>query len=67
VILYQTINITLPRLGGTMMLTLIIIGQLLVGLLIDHFGWFGLAARPIEATRLLGVAVLLIGAYLILK
>ncbi len=66
-ILYQTINITLPRLGGAMMLTLIIVGQLLVGLLIDQFGWFGVTARPIDATRFIGAVILLVGGYLIAR
>ena len=64
-ILYQTINITLPRLGSTMMITLIITGQLLTGVVIDHFGWLGVPVQPINATRLMGVAVLLLGGYLV--
>jgi transporter family-2 protein len=64
-ILYQTINVTLPRLGSAMMVTLIITGQLLVGMLIDHFGWLGVTVHPITSTRLLGVLILLAGAYLI--
>jgi transporter family-2 protein len=40
-ILYQSINVTLPRLGATTMLALIIIGQLLTGVLLDTFGWLG--------------------------
>ena len=66
-ILYQTINITLPRLGSTTMVALIIVGQLLTGVVIDHFGWFGVAVRPIDLTRLAGVLVLLAGGYLIVK
>ncbi len=66
-ILYQTINVTLPRLGSTMMVTLIIIGQLLMGVLIDHFGWLGITPRPLDATRIVGVLVLLVGGYLIAK
>jgi len=66
-ILYQTINITLPRLGSTMMVTLIITGQLLMGVLIDHFGWLGITPRPLDATRIVGVLVLLVGGYLIAK
>ena len=65
VILYQTINLTLPRLGASMMVMLIIVGQLVTGIVIDHFGWLGVAARPVDATRLAGVAVLLAGSYLI--
>lgn len=64
-ILYQTINITIPKLGATTALTLVIVGQLLAGILIDHFGWLGVVVRPLDATRLIGVAVLLLGAYLI--
>ncbi len=65
VILYQTISVTLPRLGSTMMVTLIITGQLLVGVLIDHFGWLGVTQHPLTWTRILGVLVLLGGGYLI--
>lgn len=66
-ILYQTINVTLPRLGATSMLALIIIGQLLTGILLDSFGWLGVAARPLETTRILGILILLAGAYLVIK
>jgi len=66
-ILYQTINVTLPRVGGTMMITLIIIGQLLMGVIIDHFGLFGVTLRHIDLPRLLGVIALLAGGYLIAK
>ncbi len=66
-ILYQTLNITLPRLGGTMAVTLIIVGQLLIGILTDHFGWFGVTIHPVSLSRVLGVVVLLIGGYLIAR
>jgi transporter family-2 protein len=64
-ILYQTIYFTLPRLGGTMMVTLIITGQLLVGILIDHFGWLDVPVHPVNATRILGIFLLLAGGYFI--
>ncbi len=66
-ILYQTINITLPRLGSTMMIALIIVGQLLMGVIIDQFGLLGVTARHIDLPRILGVVALLIGGYLISK
>lgn len=47
-ILYQTINITLPRVGGPMMITLIIIRQLSLGIVIDHFGLFGIVTRHFD-------------------
>jgi transporter family-2 protein len=66
-IIYQTIHVTLPRLGATKMLALIIIGQLLTGVLFDTFGWLGVTARPIELTRIIGDVVLLIDGYLVIK
>jgi transporter family-2 protein len=66
-ILYQTINVTLPRLGSTMMVVLIIIGQLLTGLVVDHFGLLGVPARPVDFWRVVGAIVLALGAYLIAK
>jgi bacterial/archaeal transporter family-2 protein len=66
-ILYQTISVTLPRLGSTMMITLIIIGQLLVGIIIDHFGLLGVATRHIDVSRVIGIIALLVGGYLITR
>lgn len=67
VVLYLTLSFTIPRLGATSVLTLIVVGQLLMGFLLDAFGWFGLPTRPIEGTRILAIILLLAGAYLMLK
>jgi bacterial/archaeal transporter family-2 protein len=67
VVLYQTTSITFPRLGGAMMMTLIIIGQLLVGLVIDHFGLIGATVRHIDLTRIAGLVVIVVGGYLMTK
>lgn len=64
-ILYLTINYTLPRVGSTMMITLIIVGQLLMGVMVDQFGWFGVPVRTIDLPRIAGVLLLLAGGYLI--
>lgn len=66
-ILYQTISITLPRLGSTMMVVLIIIGQLVLGLIVDHFGFFGVTQRPVDLLRIVGVAALILGGWLIAR
>jgi len=50
-ILYQTINVTLLRVGCPMMITLIIIGQLSLRIVIDHFGLFGIVTRHIDLPR----------------
>jgi transporter family-2 protein len=59
-----TIGFTVPRLGLTTALTLVIAGQFLASLLIEQFGWFGSAVRPFEWSRLLGVFLLLLGVWL---
>jgi len=64
-ILYQSINITFPRLGGALMVTLIIVGQLAIGMLVDHFGWLGAQVHPVSLTRIAGFLILVVGAYLI--
>ncbi len=66
-ILYLTITHTLPRLGATTAVTLIIVGQLLMGMLIDQFGWFGVAVRPVDGWRMAAVALLFAGGYLMVK
>jgi transporter family-2 protein len=67
VILYQTISYTLPKIGSTLMVTLIIVGQLITGIVIDHFGWLGVTPRPVDLPRIIGVGVLILGGYLISK
>src|SRR5512143_2264002 len=67
VVLYLTINHTMPRLGATTALALIIIGQLAMGILIDHFGLFGTAVRQLDAWRAAGLLLLMIGGYLVIR
>jgi transporter family-2 protein len=67
VVLYLTLNHTMPRLGATTALALIIIGQLAMGILIDQFGLFGAAVRQIDAARIIGAALLIVGGYMIVR
>lgn len=67
VTLYLTLGYTLPRLGATTVMLLIFIGQLLIGMQIDQFGLFGYAQRSIDAWKLIGALIVLLGGYLIVK
>jgi transporter family-2 protein len=67
VILYFTIAHTFPRLGALTALLLIIIGQLIMGMIIDHFGWFGAQVRPVDASRLVAVGLMLAASYLMVR
>ena len=67
VVLYLTINHTMPRLGATTALALIIIGQLAMGILIDHFGLFGVAVRQLDVWRVAGLVLLMAGGYFVIR
>jgi transporter family-2 protein len=55
----------IPRIGATSTLTALVMGQLILALVVDHFGL--LATPKIEAgmVRILGVGLVVLGAYLI--
>jgi transporter family-2 protein len=67
VILYFTLTHTLPRLGAGAAITLILVGELLMGLLIDQFGWFGVPIRQVDFTRIIAAVLLLVGGYLLVR
>jgi bacterial/archaeal transporter family-2 protein len=53
-----------PRLGAASMIALVMAGQVLASLALDHFGALGLAEQPADARRLAAAALLLAGAWL---
>jgi transporter family-2 protein len=55
----------ISKLGSAFMITVIILGQLVMAVLMDHFGWVGLAKHPISVPRIVGIALVLIGAILV--
>lgn len=54
-----------PRLGVAMTITLMVAGQLLLGLVLDHFGAFGAPRQPVNLTRMVGVALVIGGVLLV--
>jgi len=57
----------IPKIGATATLTGLVIGQLLLAILIDHFGVFNVQRVEIDLTRMFGVILVALGAYLITK
>ncbi len=55
-----------PRIGLTNLLVLVIAGQLLASVTIDHFGLLGATLRPVSPIKLGGAIVLLLGVTLTL-
>ena len=60
-------TIVAAELGATSLLVLGLAGQLAMALVVDHFGWLGLPENPITGARLLGVALLCAGVWLITR
>lgn len=61
VVYMLAIVFAVPRVGTAAATVAVISGQLLMSLLIDHFGWLSNAVRPLDASRYIAMA-LLIGA-----
>lgn len=61
------VSYTVPRLGLASTLTLTIAAQLVLGAVLDHFGWLGAGPRPLDVSRAAGVGVLLVGTWLLLR
>jgi len=59
--------ISAPKIGAANFTALLIAGQLIASLLLDHFGWVGFKTQPIDWTKIGGAACLLLGVYLIIK
>lgn len=59
--------ISVQRLSIANVLAMAVAGQLIIALVYDHFGLFGIRQSPITLTRLVGAAALILGAYLINK
>ena len=54
-----------PRIGTTSTLIAIVLGQSLIALLIDHFGFFASPKIEINLARGIGVLLVAVGAYLV--
>lgn len=61
------ISYMIPRVGVAAAIVTVVAGQLLVSTILDHFGLLGAMVRPLDATRAIGLAVLLVGVWLTVK
>ncbi|WP_420645138.1 DMT family transporter [Candidatus Leptofilum sp.] len=66
-IIVGTIGYVTPRLGLVTAFTILIATQFVLGGIIDHFGWFGAEIRPLDPTKLLGVGILMLGVWLLIR
>ncbi|MFN3418595.1 MAG: DMT family transporter [Pyrinomonadaceae bacterium] len=54
-----------PKLGVAMTFSLVIAGQMIVTLIIDHFGILGVPVREISIPRIIGMLMIIAGVVLI--
>lgn len=66
ILIISSIGFVIPRIGVASTLTLIVVSQLIVGVVMDHFGWLAMP-RPVDLQRLIGIAILFVGTWIVLR
>lgn len=66
-IVISSMSYMIPRIGIAGALITLLAGQLLVGSLVDHFGWLGVTQRAVDLPRMIGLAVVMLGVWLTVK
>jgi transporter family-2 protein len=59
--------LSVQEIGAANMFVLIVAGQLITAVLMDHFGLLGLKVNPISVQKAIGIFLLVAGAYLVNK
>ncbi|EGW36112.1 MULTISPECIES: DMT family transporter [unclassified Desulfosporosinus] len=67
VLIVGLVAISIPKVGVCNATTAIIIGQVSMAVLIDHFGWFGISRLPWTPWQLVGIALFAAGAKLLFR
>jgi len=62
-----SIGYSVPRLGLVTAFTLMISAQFISGTLIDHYGLLGAELRQLTVSRLVGVAIMLLGVWIVIR
>ena len=57
----------IPLIGAAPAVVLIVAGQLIIGSLLDHFGVFGLATKPVDLQRGAGLLIVFLGVWLTVR
>jgi transporter family-2 protein len=61
------ITVLVPKIGVGTAIGLIVTGQIICAVAIDHFGLFNVAVRTISHTRVVGMMLMIAGVYLVMK
>jgi len=66
-VIVGTISIVLPRIGAAGIFTLIVVGQIVMAVIVDHYGWFSTPVRPADLARIAGIAIIMFGTWLVIR
>ena len=66
-VIIGTIGYIVPRLGLVTAFTILVATQFVGGALIDHWGLMGAEVRLLDLPKLIGIGVLLVGVWLIIR
>jgi len=66
-VVISAISYMIPRVGVAAAITTVVAGQLLVGMMLDHFGLLGASERALDLTRVSGMIVVLVGVWLTVR
>lgn len=66
-VIVGSIGYVVPRIGAARGLTLIVASQFVLAALLDHFGLLGAVPRPLDLTRILGLAIILGGVWMVVR
>jgi transporter family-2 protein len=66
-VIVATISFSVGRLGVVRGLLLVTVAQFLVSALIDQFGWLGATVQPLTVAKAVGIVLLLVGGWLVLR
>src|SRR4030095_6236991 len=61
------ITILAPRIGVGTAIGLIVTGQIICAIIIDHFGFFNVPVQQLSLSRSLGALLMIAGIYLVMK
>ena len=66
-VIVGTISFGIPRIGAAAIFTIMIVAQLITAVVLDHFGWLQPTVRAVDLTRILGISIILLGTWLVVR
>lgn len=67
VIIMSSVSYSISSIGSLTVYVLLILGQVILSAVIDHFGWFGVPKSPITLQKAGSISIILIGVILLVR